>query len=81
MQTPIVVGENLLCVRGQYGVLTCFDARAARSATASLATGARVSRPRRFRTGRHLFFASETGHVYVVPVDGKFSVAATIHVE
>ena len=27
--------------------------------------------------GRHLFFASEVGNVFVVPADGKFSVVAT----
>ena len=27
--------------------------------------------------GRHLFFASELGSVFVVPADGKFSVTAT----
>jgi len=77
MQTPIVVGENLYaCVDN--GVLTCFDAKSgAVRYSERLGNGSEGFTSSPVSDGRHLFFASETGHVYVVPADGKFSIAAT----
>lgn len=77
MQTPIVVGKNLFgCVDN--GVLTCFDAT-----TGAIHYGERLTTKGEGFTsspvsdGRHLYFASELGNVYVVPARTEFSVAAT----
>jgi outer membrane protein assembly factor BamB len=77
MQTPIVVGEHVYGCTDS-GVLTCFDAK-----TGAIRYGERLVRGGEGFTGspvsdgRHLYFASELGNVYVVPVGEKFSVAAT----
>ncbi len=77
MQTPIVVG-NLLFGCNDWGGLTCFDA----------ATGA-IQYKERFNSGgqgftaspvsdgRHIYFTSEQGLVFVVPATNKYSVIAT----
>lgn len=77
MQTPIVVGGHLYgCLDN--GVLTCFDAKAgAISYSERLGAGNEGFTASPVSDGRHLFFASEPGNVYVVPADGKFSVVAT----
>jgi outer membrane protein assembly factor BamB len=79
MQTPIVVGEHLYGCTDS-GVLTCFDAK-----TGAVRYGERIAGGGEGFTaspvsdGRHLYFASELGNVYVVPVGEKFSVVATNH--
>ena len=77
MQTPIVVGD-LLFGCNDWGVLTCFDA----------ATGA-VQYSQRFNSGgqgftaspvsdgRHVYFTSEQGVVFVVGAASKYSLVAT----
>jgi outer membrane protein assembly factor BamB len=77
MQTPIIAGENLFgCVDN--GVLTCFDAK-----TGAIHYGERLGTGNQGFTaspvsdGRHLYFPSELGEVFVVPADTKFSVVAT----
>jgi len=77
MQTPIVIGEHVYgCLDN--GVLVCFDAK-----TGAIAYSERISRGGEGFTaspvsdGRHLYFASETGNVYVIPAGAKFSVVAT----
>jgi outer membrane protein assembly factor BamB len=77
MQTPILVGERLYgCA--DVGLLTCFDARTGRvhfserlSRTSEGYTASPVS------DGRHLFFTSELGNVFVLPASDKFSIVAT----
>ncbi len=76
MGTPIVVGKFLYSCDGT-GVLTCFDAvtgeiryRERVGADGGGFTASPVS------DGRHLFFAGETGKVFVVPANGEFSVVA-----
>ena len=76
MQTPILVGDLLYSCRDN-GVLTCFDAKNGEihyserfSAQGQGFTASPVS------DGRHLFFSSETGNVFAVPVGPKFSIAA-----
>jgi outer membrane protein assembly factor BamB len=77
MQTPIVVG-NLLYGCTDNGVLTCFDAK-----TGATRYGERLVRGGEGFTaspvsdGQHLYFSSEVGNIYVVPVGEKFSIAAT----
>jgi hypothetical protein len=77
MQTPIVVGDRLFAC-SDYGALNCFDAR----------TGTNVYSERLGRSGqgftaspvsdgRHLYFTSELGLVFVVQADDKFSLVAT----
>lgn len=77
MQTPILAG-NFLYGCSDNGVVTCFDAKTGAiqyserlSSTGQGFTASPVS------DGRHLYFASEIGNVFVAPVGTKFSIAAT----
>jgi outer membrane protein assembly factor BamB len=77
MQTPIVVGENLFACF-DIGLLSCFDAKTgAIRYSERIGSGSEGFTSSPVSDGRHLFVASETGNVYVVPADGKFSVVAT----
>jgi outer membrane protein assembly factor BamB len=77
MQTPIVVGSHLYACFDN-GVLTCFDAGTGAIAFSErLGTGGEGFTASPVSDGRHLFFPSEVGNVYVVPADEKFSVVAT----
>lgn len=73
MQTPLVAG-NLLFGCNDNGVLTCFDAR-----TGTVHFSERLSQRGQGFTaspvsdGRHLYFASELGNVFVVAVEQKFN--------
>lgn len=77
MQTPILVGDYLYGCTDS-GVLTCFDAK-----TGAIQYSERLSSSGQGFTaspvsdGRHLYFSSEPGNIFVVPVGPKFSVAAT----
>ena len=77
MQTPIVTGD-LLFACNDLGVVTCFDAK-----TGAIHFGERLSRRGQGFTaspvsdGRHVYFASELGSVFVVPAAEKFSTVAT----
>jgi len=77
MQTPIVVGGRVYgCLDN--GVLTCFDAKTGSiSYSERLGSGSEGFTASPVSDGRHLFFASEVGNVFVVPADGRFSVVAT----
>lgn len=73
MQTPLVVGDLLYgCTDG--GILTCFDAL-----TGLVHYSERLSREGQGFTaspvsdGRHLYFTSELGNVFVVETGTKFS--------
>jgi outer membrane protein assembly factor BamB len=76
MQTPIVAGGSLYgCA--DTGLVTCFDAKTGDvryserlSASSEGYTASPVS------DGRHLYFASELGNVFVVPATEKFTVVA-----
>ncbi|MBE7501783.1 MAG: PQQ-binding-like beta-propeller repeat protein [Verrucomicrobiales bacterium] len=77
MQTPIAVGELLFSCFDN-GVLTCFDARTGRvHYEERLRAGGDGFTASPVSDGRHLFFPSETGDVYVVPVTNRFSVVST----
>jgi outer membrane protein assembly factor BamB len=77
MQTPVIVGNHIYGCQ-DHGVLTCFDAKTgAISYSERLGSGSEGFTASPVSDGRHLFFASEVGNVYVVPADGKFSVVAT----
>lgn len=76
MQTPIVVGGRVYgCA--DVGLLTCFDAL-----TGEVRYSERLSKTSEGYTaspvsdGRHLYFTSELGNVFVVPATGTFSVVA-----
>ena len=76
MQTPILVGENLYGC-SDAGVLTCFDAK-----TGAIRYSERLASGEGFSAspvsdGRHLYFSSENGNVFVVPAASAFSVAST----
>jgi outer membrane protein assembly factor BamB len=77
MQTPILVDGRIYgCA--DIGLLTCFDAK-----TGDVRYSERLSKTSEGYTaspvsdGRHLYFVSELGNVFVVPATGTFSVAAT----
>jgi outer membrane protein assembly factor BamB len=77
MQTPILVGEYLYSCTDS-GVLTCFDARTGKiQYSERLSTSGQGFTASAVSDGRNLFFASETGNVFVVPVGAKFSILAT----
>lgn len=77
MQTPIVVGD-LLWGCTDWGIVTCFDAR-----TGAIRYSERIGSGNQGFTaspvsdGRHLFFTSEVGQVFVVPATDRFSLIAT----
>lgn len=77
MQTPIVVG-SLLYASNDLGLVTCFDAK-----TGEIHYSERLSpRGEGFSAspvsdGRHVYFTSELGTVYVVPATQTFAVVAT----
>jgi len=77
MQTPIVVGE-LLFGCADIGTVTCFDATTGafkyRRRLAPFGQGFTASA---VSDGRNLYYTSELGNVFVVPVTNKFSVVAT----
>jgi len=78
MQMPIAVGE-LLVGCADTGVVTCFDAR-----NGAIKYGERLSTAGEGFTaspvsdGRHLYFTSELGNVFILPVSDKFSLTASI---
>jgi outer membrane protein assembly factor BamB len=77
MQTPIVVGENVFACF-DIGLLTCFDAKTgAVRFSERLGNGSEGFTSSPVSDGRHLYIASETGNVYVVPAQSTFSVVAT----
>jgi outer membrane protein assembly factor BamB len=77
MQTPIVVDDHVYACLDN-GVLTCFDARSGGiHYSERLGSGSEGFTASPVSDGRHLFFASEQGRVYVVPTDGRFAVVAT----
>jgi outer membrane protein assembly factor BamB len=77
MQTPILVGDFLYgCVDN--GILTCFEAKSgAVRYSERLGNGAEGFTASPVSDGKNLYFTSEVGHVYVIPANGTFSVAAT----
>ncbi len=77
LQTPIVAGD-LLYGCHDTGVLTCFDARSGRIHYGErLGSGGQGFSASPISDGRHLYFASELGNVFVVLAGSKFSLVAT----
>lgn len=77
MQTPIVVGDRLFACKDN-GALTCLDARSgAIRYTARLSASGQGFTASPVSDGRHLYFTSEMGVVFVVAAADKFSLAAT----
>jgi len=77
MQTPIAVG-GLLFGCADTGVVTCFDAKTgAIKYSERLSTTGQGFTASPVSDGRNLFFTSELGNVFVLPVSDKFSVIAT----
>jgi outer membrane protein assembly factor BamB len=77
MQTPILVGQHVFgCVDN--GVVSCFDASTgAIQFSERLGNGSEGFTSSPVSDGRHLYFASEIGNVYVLAAEPKFSVVAT----
>ena len=77
MQTPILVGNHLYSCTDN-GVLTCFNALTGQiEYSERLTGGAQGFTASPVSDGRNLFFASETGNVFVVPASPKFSIVST----
>jgi outer membrane protein assembly factor BamB len=77
MQTPILVGENVYgCLDN--GVMSCFDARTGElHYSERLGDGSEGFTASPVSDGKHVYFASEQGRVFVVNPGNTFSVAAT----
>jgi outer membrane protein assembly factor BamB len=77
MQTPILIGGQVFgCV--DWGILTCFDARTGNvNFSERIGSGSEGFTASPVSDGRHLYFTSEVGNVYVADVDTKLSIVAT----
>lgn len=77
MQTPILVGDLLFgCV--DWGILTCFDARTGSiNFSERIGSGSEGFTASPVSDGRHVYFTSEVGNVYVADAGAKFSMVAT----
>ena len=77
MQTPIVVGDLLFgCLDN--GAVTCFDAKTGTiKYSERLAAAGQGFSASPVSDGRHLYFTSEGGVVFVIPVAEKFSTVAS----
>jgi outer membrane protein assembly factor BamB len=77
MQTPILVGDFLYgCVDS--GIVSCFEAKSgAIRYSERIGNGSEGFTASPVSDGRNLYFTSEVGHVYVIPANGSFSIAAT----
>ncbi|MGZ8900066.1 MAG: outer membrane protein assembly factor BamB family protein [Limisphaerales bacterium] len=77
MQTPILIGDYLYSCTDS-GVLTCFDAGTGKiQYSERLSTSGQGFTASPVSDGRHLYFASEIGNIFVVPVGPKFSISST----
>lgn len=77
MQTPIVVDGHIYAC-ADTGAVTCLDARTgAVKYTERLASTSEGYTSSPVSDGRHLYFTSELGNVFVVPAKPAFSVVAT----
>jgi hypothetical protein len=77
MQTPILVGDQLYGCTDN-GVLTCFDAKSGKiHYSERLTTGNQGFTASPVSDGRHLYFSSEIGNVFVIPAETQFRIAAT----
>jgi glucose dehydrogenase len=75
MQTPIVVG-NLLFACNDAGMMTCFDAATgAVNYNQRLGTSGQGFTASPVSDGRHVYFTSEQGLVFVVAVANRYSLA------
>ena len=78
MQTPIAIGR-LLFGCADTGVVTCFDANTGEiKYSERLSTAGQGFTASPVSDGRHLYYTSELGNVFVLPVSDKFCVMASI---
>ena len=81
MQTPIVVG-NLLFACTDAGTVTCFDAATgAIKYTQRLGAGGQGFTASPVSDGRHVYFTSEQGVVFVVAAAEKYSLVASTELQ
>jgi outer membrane protein assembly factor BamB len=81
MQTPILVGD-LLFACSDNGILTCLDAKTgAIHYSERLGKGGQGFTASPVSDGRHLFFASELGEIYIVPVSANFSLVGSVDLD
>lgn len=73
MQTPILIGDYLYSCTDN-GVLTCFNARTGEiKFSERLVQGGQGFTTSPVSDGKNIFFASETGNIFIVPASEKFS--------
>jgi hypothetical protein len=77
MQTPILVGDKVFgCI--DWGILSCFDARTGHiNFSERIGSGSEGFTASPVSDGRHLYFTSEVGNVYVADVSTNLSIVAT----
>jgi len=77
MQTPILVGDKVFgCV--DWGILSCFDARTGNiNFSERIGSGSEGFTASPVSDGRHLYFTSEVGNVYVADVSTTLTMVAT----
>jgi len=79
MQTPIVIGDKLWSC-DWLGILSCVDTATGKiHYTERLGKGGQAFTASGVAAGNHLYFASESGDVYVVEATNSFAVLATNH--
>lgn len=77
MQTPIAVGETVWSCDWM-GILTCVDLTTGRvHYSERLGSGGQAFTASGIAAGKHLYFASENGDVYVVGQESRFAPVAT----
>lgn len=81
MQTPIAVGNYLYgCLDN--GVMTCFDAKTGEiEYSERLSSGNDGFTASPVSDGKNIFFTSETGKIYIVPVGPTFAVAGIMRMK
>ena len=81
MQTPILVGDYLYACTDN-GIVTCFDAKNGKiQYSERLSTRGQGFTASPVSDGRHVYFASELGEVFVIPAQPEFKVVATNSLE
>jgi hypothetical protein len=77
MQTPILVGD-LVFGCADWGILSCFEARTEKlHFSERIGSGSEGFTASPVSDGRHLYFTSEVGNVYVANVSTNLSIIAT----
>ena len=81
MQTPILIGDFLFSCTDN-GIVSCFDAKSGKiEFSERLTSGGQGFTASPVSDGRHIYFASEMGDVFVIEAKPQFNVVATNSLE